>query len=32
MPGSESESEAAALVGAYLGRANTRARVAQLDA
>ena len=29
MPGSESE--AAALVDAYLGRSNTRARVAQLD-
>ena len=29
MPGSESE--AAALVDAYLARANTRARVAQLD-
>jgi hypothetical protein len=29
MPGSESE--AAALVDAYLGRVSTRARVAQLD-
>ncbi len=29
MPGSESE--AAALVDAYLGRANTRGRVAQLE-
>ena len=30
MPGSEAE--AAALVDTYLARANTRARVAQLDA